>query len=102
MAFCLISRSGVVGCTIHPYFVTEPEEKDSENRRNAGQYMHLRTQEQNARIVRDKGYRNEKGKKNAEKSFVDCIATEKILLPGAGHINAEAGFDTFEDIVTYL
>ena len=41
-------------------------------------------------------------KYEVEKSFVDCIATEKILLPGAGHINAEAGFDTFEDIVTYL
>jgi len=37
-----------------------------------------------------------------EKEFADTIATEKVMLKGAGHINAETGFDTFEDIVAYL
>ena len=37
-----------------------------------------------------------------EKEFADTIATEQIVLKGAGHINAESGFDTFEDIVSYL
>ena len=38
----------------------------------------------------------------AEKDFADTIATEQVLLKGAGHINAESGFDTFEDIISYL
>ena len=37
-----------------------------------------------------------------EKEFADTIATEQIVLKGAGHINAESGFDTFEDIVCHL
>ena len=37
-----------------------------------------------------------------EKEFADMISTEQVLLKGAGHINAESGFDTFEDIVSYL
>lgn len=37
-----------------------------------------------------------------EKEFADTIATEQIVLNGAGHINAESGFDTFEEIVNYL
>lgn len=37
-----------------------------------------------------------------EKEFADKIATKQILIPNAGHINAESGFDTFEDIVNYL
>ena len=37
-----------------------------------------------------------------EKEFADTIATEQVLMPGAGHINSEAGYDTFEDIVNYL
>ena len=41
-------------------------------------------------------------KYEVEKDFADKIATEKILLPNAGHINSESGFDTFEDVVTYL
>ena len=41
-------------------------------------------------------------KYEVEKDFVDKIATEKILLPNAGHINSESGFDTFEDVVSYL
>ena len=41
-------------------------------------------------------------KYEAEKEFADKVATEQILLKGAGHINAESGFDTFEDIVNYL
>lgn len=30
------------------------------------------------------------------------LDTEQILLPNAGHINTESGYDTFEDIVSYL
>lgn len=41
-------------------------------------------------------------KLEAEKEFADTISTEKILIPNAGHINSESGFDTFEDIVPYL
>lgn len=37
-----------------------------------------------------------------EKEFVDTISTEQILIPNAGHINSESGYDTFEDIVSYL
>lgn len=41
-------------------------------------------------------------KYEAEKEFADTVATEQILIPKAGHINAETGFDTFEEIVSYL
>lgn len=41
-------------------------------------------------------------KYEVEKEFADKIATEKILIPNAGHINSESGYDTFEDIVSYL
>lgn len=41
-------------------------------------------------------------KYEAEKEFADTVATEQIVMPGAGHINAESGYDTFEDIVRYL
>ena len=36
------------------------------------------------------------------KYFADKIATEKVLIPNAGHINSESGYDTFEDIVNYI
>ena len=41
-------------------------------------------------------------KYEVEKDFADKIATEKILLPNAGHINSESGFDSFEDVINYL
>lgn len=41
-------------------------------------------------------------KYDTEKEFADTVATEQIVMPGAGHINAESGYDTFEDIVHYL
>ena len=41
-------------------------------------------------------------KYEAEKDFVDKIATKQILIPKAGHINSESGYDTFEEIVSYL
>ena len=41
-------------------------------------------------------------KYEVEKEFADTIATEQILLNNAGHINAESGYDTFEEIVNYL
>ena len=37
-----------------------------------------------------------------EKEFADKIATEQIVIKGSGHINAESGYDTFEEIVRYL
>ena len=41
-------------------------------------------------------------KYEVEKEFADKIATEQVLIPNAGHINSESGYDTFEDIVNYL
>lgn len=41
-------------------------------------------------------------KYEAEKEFVDTIATEEILMLKAGHINSESGYDTLEEIVNYL
>ena len=41
-------------------------------------------------------------KYEVEKDFADAISTEQIVLKGAGHINAESGFDIFEDVVNYL
>lgn len=41
-------------------------------------------------------------KYEAEKEFADTVATEQIVMPGAGHINAESGYDTFEGITRYL
>ena len=41
-------------------------------------------------------------KYEAEKDFADKIATEQICLQNAGHINSESGYDTFEEIVSYL
>ena len=41
-------------------------------------------------------------KYEAEKDFANKIATEKVFIPKAGHINSESGYDTFEDIVNYL
>ena len=41
-------------------------------------------------------------KYEVEKEFADIVATDQILLKSAGHINVESGFDTFEDIVSYL
>lgn len=41
-------------------------------------------------------------KYEVEKEFADKVATEQILLNGAGHINSESRFDTFEEIVNYL
>ena len=41
-------------------------------------------------------------KYEVEKEFADKIATEQVFIPNAGHINSESGYDTFEDIVSYL
>ncbi len=38
----------------------------------------------------------------SEKEFADKIATEQVFIPNAGHINSESGYDTFEEIVSYL
>ena len=37
-----------------------------------------------------------------EKEFADTIATEHVFLPNSGHINSESGYDTFEEIISYL
>ena len=37
-----------------------------------------------------------------EKDFADEVATKQIIIPNAGHINSESGYDTFEDIIKYL
>ena len=41
-------------------------------------------------------------KYESEKDYADKIATEQVFIPNAGHINSESGYDTFEDIVSYL
>ena len=41
-------------------------------------------------------------KYEAEKDFANITATEQVFIPNAGHINSESGYDTFEDIVSYL
>lgn len=41
-------------------------------------------------------------KYEAEKDFADRIATEQVFIQKAGHINLESGYDTFEDMVSYL
>ena len=41
-------------------------------------------------------------KYEVEKEFADKVATEQILMKGAGHINSEAGYDAFEEIAIYL
>lgn len=41
-------------------------------------------------------------KYEVEKEFANTVATKQILMPKAGHINAESGYDTFEEIVAYL
>ena len=41
-------------------------------------------------------------KYEVEKEFADTISTEQICIKNAGHINSESGYDTFEDIVSYL
>lgn len=37
-----------------------------------------------------------------EQDFANRVATKKVLLKGAGHINAESGFTKFEEIIKYL
>ncbi len=39
-------------------------------------------------------------KYEVEKDFANKVATEQVLIPNAGHINSESGYDTFEDIVS--
>ena len=41
-------------------------------------------------------------KYEVEKEFADTIATEQVLIPNAEHINSESGYDTFEEIVSYI
>ena len=41
-------------------------------------------------------------KYEVKKDFANKIATEQILIPNAGHINSESGYDTFEDMVYYI
>ncbi len=38
----------------------------------------------------------------AERAFADTIASQQVLMPNAGHINRESGYDTFEEMVPYI
>ena len=46
--------------------------------------------------------KEELGVEAKEKDFANTIASEQVLVPNGGHINSESGYDTFEDIVSYL
>lgn len=37
-----------------------------------------------------------------EKNFADKVATKIEIIKGAGHINSETGYDSFEEILKYL
>ncbi len=37
-----------------------------------------------------------------EKDFADKVATQQVILPQSGHINAESGYDMFEEIISYV
>ena len=37
-----------------------------------------------------------------EKEFADTVATKQVLIHNGGHINSESGYDTFEEIISYL
>ncbi len=37
-----------------------------------------------------------------EKEFADTLTKKQVLIPMGGHINSESGYDTFEEIATYL
>lgn len=41
-------------------------------------------------------------KYETEKEFANKIATEQLLIKDGGHLNSESGYDTFEDIISYL
>jgi predicted alpha/beta hydrolase family esterase len=41
-------------------------------------------------------------KYEAEKDFADTIATKQVFIPNAGHINSESGYNTLEEIISYL
>ena len=41
-------------------------------------------------------------KYEVEKKFADTVASKQILIHNGGHINSEIGYDTFEDIVSYI
>lgn len=41
-------------------------------------------------------------KYEVEKDFADKVSSKQILMPNAGHINSESGYDTFEDIISYI
>lgn len=38
----------------------------------------------------------------SERDFANQVSTKQYLIKGAGHINAESGFDTFEEILKEL
>jgi len=41
-------------------------------------------------------------KLEVEEDFANKICTQKVLIPNAGHINSESGYDIFEDILSYI
>lgn len=41
-------------------------------------------------------------KYEVEKSFADNVATEQVVIDDGGHLNAEAGYEEFPDLLKYI
>lgn len=41
-------------------------------------------------------------KYEVEKAFADAVATEQIVIPGGGHLNAESGYREFPELLNYI
>lgn len=41
-------------------------------------------------------------KYEVEKAFADAVATEQIVIPGGGHLNAESGYCEFSELLNYI
>lgn len=41
-------------------------------------------------------------KYEVEKDFASKIADKEIIIPGGGHLNAESGYENFEELLKYL
>ena len=38
----------------------------------------------------------------AEKEFADEVSTKQILIHDGGHLNSESGYESFEELVSYV
>ncbi len=41
-------------------------------------------------------------RQDVEQDFADTVGTEKIMIPGGGHLNAESGYQEFVELLKYL